>query len=121
MVSRSLAAGKTSMPPTASIVSGNTSVWLAPARSASCSAALSGTADACGVKASNPAGRPAGGAVAAPGPAAALSPLCRSAKKITASTRDQQDGALQQQRRTVDGQCMQDRIAARGIELPGAR
>ena len=32
---------------------------------------------------------------------------------------DQQDGTLQQQRRTVDSQCMQDRIAARGIELPG--
>jgi len=44
----------------------------APARSASCSAALSGTADACGVKESNPAGTWAVAvAVAAPGPAAA--------------------------------------------------
>jgi hypothetical protein len=32
---------------------------------------------------------------------------------------DQQDGTLQQQRRTVDSQRMQDRIAARGVELPG--
>ena len=62
------------MPPTASIVSGNTSVWLAPARSASCSAALSGTAEACGVKESKPAGTWAV-AVAAPGPAAGSSPV----------------------------------------------
>ena len=32
--------------------------------------------------------------------------------------RDQQDGALQQQRRAVDGQCMQHGSAARGVKLP---
>ena len=33
--------------------------------------------------------------------------------------RDQQDGALQQQSRSVNGQRVQHRVAARGIELPG--
>ena len=42
------------MPPTANMVSGNTSVWLMPARTAICSATLPGAVDACGVKPSSP-------------------------------------------------------------------
>ena len=54
MVSRSSAAGNSSMPPTANIVSGNTSVCMTPALVASCSATLPAIADACGVNASRP-------------------------------------------------------------------
>ena len=51
MVSRSSAAGNSSIPPTANIVSGNTSVCITPALVASFSATLPATAEACGVNA----------------------------------------------------------------------
>ena len=54
MVSRSSAAGNSSMPPMANSVSGNTSVCMMPALVASFSATLPATADACGVNASRP-------------------------------------------------------------------
>ena len=54
IVSRSSDAPNSSMPPTANIVSGNTSVWITPALVASCSVTLPAIADACGVNASNP-------------------------------------------------------------------
>ncbi|MGC0384388.1 hypothetical protein RKD33_004605 [Streptomyces sp. SAI-129] len=49
-VSRSLAAGKTSMPTTAKSRSGNTSVVVKPALTAFCSLSLPGTAAACAAK-----------------------------------------------------------------------
>lgn len=48
MVSRSSEAGNSSMPATANMVSGNTSVCATPARVATRSATLPGTAEACG-------------------------------------------------------------------------
>ena len=54
VVSRSAAAGNSSMPPTANMVSGKTSVWATPALTANASAALPGTVEACGVNASKP-------------------------------------------------------------------
>ena len=55
MVSRSSAAGNSIMPPTANMVSGNTSVWAIPALMAVFSARLPGIEEACGVNASRPA------------------------------------------------------------------
>ncbi len=49
MVSRSLDAGKISMPPTANSISGKTSVWVMPATRLSRSSAVPGTDDACAV------------------------------------------------------------------------
>ncbi len=49
--------GNTIMPPTDSIASGKSSVWVAPARSAWRSASLPGTAEACGVNESSPGSR----------------------------------------------------------------
>ncbi len=49
-VSRSLAAGKTSIPPTANSAIGNTSVVVNPALTAACSASPPGTAAACATK-----------------------------------------------------------------------
>ena len=71
------------MPPTDSISSGKSSVCAAPARSASRSASLPGTADACGVNESRPP-EPATPAFKA----TLLSTLAcvRSAMKMTAST-----------------------------------
>jgi hypothetical protein len=73
-----LEAGNTIMPPTDSVSSGKSSVCAAPARCASRSASLPGTADAWGVNESRPA---------AP-TETLLSALAwvRSATKITAST-----------------------------------
>ena len=81
MVNRSLDAGKTIMPPTDSIASGKSSVWAAPARSASRSASLSGTADACGVKESNPPRAPTVTLVVV---TLVLTACVRSAMKMTA-------------------------------------
>ena len=51
IVSRSFAAGNSSIPATANMVSGYTSVWVTPASSASRSSALPGTAAACATNA----------------------------------------------------------------------
>lgn len=79
IVRRSLAAGNIIMPPTANIISGNTSVWVNPAAVVRCSASLPGGADAC----------------AAEVPAAARpSPL---GDQQRADQRQHQDGALDEQ------------------------
>ena len=90
MVSRSSAAGNSSMPPTANIVSGKTSVCVTPVavRTRSCS---------------EPGHRRAGGGE---GAATVEGPL---GHRQDPRDREQQDGALQEQRRTVDG----DRAARR--------
>ncbi len=82
MVNRSLAAGNTIMPPTESVSSGKISVCAAPARCASRSASLPGTAEACGVKESSPP-LPAATAVLV---WAATRWALRSAMKMTAIT-----------------------------------
>ena len=81
------------MPPTANIVSGNTSVCVTPALVASCSATLPAIADACGVNASRPP--PPLGLGLGEG-----SPL---GDEQDAEHADEQDRALQEQRRRVDG------------------
>ena len=58
-VSRSAAAGKIIMPPTANMVSGNTSVWVIPARVATRSATLPGAVEACAVNPSSTRTAPA--------------------------------------------------------------
>src|SRR5207302_844005 len=58
IVSRSCAAGKSSMPPIANIVSGKTSVCANPEDTATRSAGLPGSAEACAVNASPPPGSP---------------------------------------------------------------
>ena len=89
-VSRSLAAGKTSMPPTAKSSSGNTSVVVNPALTAAFSLSLPGTDAACAAKESTRL------------PCAAGSSR-RSAKVNTPTRTGQQDRALEEQRGAVDG------------------
>ena len=89
-VSRSLAAGKISMPAIAKSTSGKTSVVVNPALTAAFSLSLPGTDAACAAKESTRL------------PCAAGSSR-RSAKVKTRDQRGQQDGALQEERRAVDG------------------
>ena len=84
MVSRSLEAGNTIMPPTDSITNGKSSVWAAPARCASRSASLPGTAEACGVKESRPPPTVTATFALAAFTAPVAAPV-RSAMKMTAS------------------------------------
>ncbi len=91
IVRKSPAAGNSIMPPMANIVSGNTSVWISAALVATFSATLPGTVEASAVKASN-----ADCAVAGFGRCSAFG------DQQHAEHTDQQDGALQEQRRPVD-------------------
>jgi hypothetical protein len=77
IVSRSSAAGNSSMPPIANMVNGNTSVWMTPALVASFSATSPGMADACGVNASSPR---------SPFSPSGCAPIWRSAISMTPST-----------------------------------
>lgn len=89
-VSRSLAAGKTSMPATAKSSSGNTSVVVNPALTARFSLSLPGTAAACAAKESTRLPWASGS-----------SRLLGEGEQ--AHQRRQQDRALEEERRAVDG------------------
>ena len=114
MVSRSSAAGNSSMPPMANMVSGNTSVCTMPALVATFSATLPATAEACGVNASRPP-RAFGVGLGF----GADAPL---GDQQDAENADQQNGALQEQRGRVDGDGADHGGAADGaVQVPGER
>ena len=111
IVSRSSAAGNSSIPPMANSVSGNTSVCITPALAASFSATLPTTAEACGVNESRPACTAVGFGL---GGDAAFG------DQQDPEDADQQDRALQEQRGRVDCDRSHHRGAADGsVQSPG--